>query len=89
MNRVDQLVALGTTEEWTVRNTSAEQHPFHIHQDDFQVVSVNGEPYAAHSEQDTVVVPIGGEVVIRMRVPRLPRAAGSSTATSSPTRMPG
>ena len=67
---------LGTTEEWTVRNTSAEQHPFHIHQDDFQVMSVNGEPYTAHSEQDTVVVPIGGEVVIRMHVPRLPRQLG-------------
>jgi FtsP/CotA-like multicopper oxidase with cupredoxin domain len=66
MSRVDQLVQLGTTEEWTVRNTSAEQHPFHIHQDDFQVMSVNGQAYGARSEQDTVVIPIGGEVVIRM-----------------------
>ena len=63
---------LGTTEEWTVRNTSAEQHPFHIHQDDFQVISVNGQPYGARSEQDTVVVPIGGQVVIRMRFTDFP-----------------
>jgi len=66
MERVDQVVQLGTTEEWTIRNTSDEQHPFHIHQDDFQVMSVNGQPYGARSEQDTVVIPIGGEVVIRM-----------------------
>ncbi len=33
---------------------------------DFQVMSVNGKPYDATGRQDTVVLPIGGEVVIRI-----------------------
>lgn len=35
---------LGTVEEWTLINLSDDIHPFHIHQNDFQVVSVNGTP---------------------------------------------
>jgi FtsP/CotA-like multicopper oxidase with cupredoxin domain len=65
--RVDAAVRLGTTEEWTVTNTSQEQHPFHIHVNDIQVMSVNGVPYDAKSWQDTVVLPVGGTVVMRMR----------------------
>ena len=65
-DRVDQIVKLGATEEWVVRNTSPDWHPFHIHVNDFQVISVNGEPQAPHYE-DTVLVPRNGEVVIRMR----------------------
>lgn len=64
-NRVDQLVELGTVEEWTIRNVTAEQHPFHIHVNDFQVVSVNGQPYNAAGLQDVVTLPAHGEVVIR------------------------
>jgi FtsP/CotA-like multicopper oxidase with cupredoxin domain len=66
-NRVDAAVKLGTTEEWTVTNVSQEQHPFHIHVNDIQVMSVNGQPYNARSWQDTVVLPVGGTVVMRMR----------------------
>ena len=62
-----RAATLGTTEEWTVTNSSQEQHPFHIHVNDIQVVSVNGEPYDAKSWQDTVVLPVGGSVVMRMR----------------------
>jgi FtsP/CotA-like multicopper oxidase with cupredoxin domain len=58
---------LGTTEEWTIKNVTQEEHPFHIHVNDFQIMSINGEPYNAPSLQDTVPLPIGGEVVIRMR----------------------
>lgn len=57
---------LGTVEQWTLRNTSTEDHPFHIHVNDFQVMSVNGKPYDAHGLQDVVIIPKnGGEVVIR------------------------
>jgi suppressor of ftsI len=57
---------LGTVEEWTLRNPSAEDHPFHIHVNDFQVMSVNGRPYRARGHQDVVRIPKdGGEVVIR------------------------
>jgi suppressor of ftsI len=65
-NRVDAQVKLGTVEEWTIRNVTAEQHPFHLHVDDFQVVSVNGQPYNAASPQDIVTLPAKGEVVIRV-----------------------
>jgi FtsP/CotA-like multicopper oxidase with cupredoxin domain len=65
--RVDQVVRLGATEEWVIRNTSQEEHPFHLHVDDFQVISVNGRPYHARSLQDTVSLPVGGTVRIRMR----------------------
>jgi FtsP/CotA-like multicopper oxidase with cupredoxin domain len=66
---------LGTVEEWTVLNTSREIHPFHIHVNDFQVMSVNGRPSTARSLQDTVPLPImtrgvPGRVVIRMRIQR-------------------
>jgi suppressor of ftsI len=59
---------LGTTEQWTIRNTSTELHPFHIHVDDFQVMSINGRPYNANGQQDTIALPYnGGQVVIRDR----------------------
>jgi suppressor of ftsI len=45
--RVDQVVRLGATEEWVIRNASRELHPFHIHVNDFQVVSINGRPTVA------------------------------------------
>jgi FtsP/CotA-like multicopper oxidase with cupredoxin domain len=64
-SRVDEQVALGTVEEWTIYNVTPEQHPFHIHVNDFQVVSVNGQPYNAAGLQDVVVIPPNGKVVIR------------------------
>lgn len=64
-NRIDADPKLGTVEEWTIRNATGEQHPFHIHVNDFKVLSVNGVPYQANGEQDTVILPPGGEVVIR------------------------
>jgi suppressor of ftsI len=65
-NRVDYTVKLGDVEEWTLKNTDNEDHTFHIHINDFQVMSVNGQPYNAHSLQDMVVIPQGGEVVVRI-----------------------
>src|SRR6476620_10963069 len=69
-NRIDQTVKLGTVEEWKLVNLdpadSGNIHPFHIHVNDFQVVSVNGKPYDAHGYQDTVILPTNGDVVIRI-----------------------
>lgn len=57
---------LGTVEQWTLINRSTEDHPFHIHVNDFQVMSVNGKPFHANGLQDVVVIPKnGGRVVIR------------------------
>jgi FtsP/CotA-like multicopper oxidase with cupredoxin domain len=60
-------VKLGATEEWIVRNTGAHWHPFHIHVNDFQVVSVNGEAVNSHGYEDTVPLPPNSETTIRMR----------------------
>ena len=69
-NRVDYTVKLGTVEEWKLVNLdtpeSGNYHPFHIHTNHFQVISVNGKPYDARGLQDTVIIPTGGEVVIRI-----------------------
>jgi len=65
--RVDEVVRLGATEEWVLRNRSREEHPFHIHTNDFQVIAVNGRRYRARSLQDTVAIPVGGTVRIRLR----------------------
>jgi FtsP/CotA-like multicopper oxidase with cupredoxin domain len=60
------VAKLGTTEEWVIKNTAREAHPFHIHVNDFEVMAVNGKPYHARSEQDVVALPPRGEVRIRM-----------------------
>lgn len=64
--RVNVRPELGTVEQWTLINHSNEDHPFHIHVNDFQVMSVNGKPYDTHGLQDVVIIPRnGGKVVIR------------------------
>jgi FtsP/CotA-like multicopper oxidase with cupredoxin domain len=65
-SRVDVVAKLGTTEEWVIRNRTREQHPFHVHTNDFQVISINGRQYPARSLQDTVILPVHG--VVRIRV---------------------
>lgn len=66
-NRVDQKVKLGNLEEWHIKNIDDDDHTFHIHVNDFQVLSVNDQPYEAHGLQDTVILPANGEVVVRMQ----------------------
>ena len=66
-NRVDQTVKLGDIEEWHIKNIDDDDHTFHIHVNDYQVMSVNNIPYEAHGLQDTVILPGNGEVVIRMQ----------------------
>jgi len=43
-------------EEWTIRNEDNQLHNFHIHQTDFLVTSVNGEPMNFDSLHDTFTV---------------------------------
>ncbi|MGH2718083.1 MAG: multicopper oxidase family protein [Actinomycetota bacterium] len=61
----------GTVEEWTIDNSSGETHPFHLHTDHFQVMSVNGVTQPFVGDQDTVPLPheengVPGQVVIRI-----------------------
>ena len=65
-DRVDVKVPLGNVEEWTIRNSSDELHIFHIHQVAFQVISQNGKPVPFDGLQDTVSIPIHGEVKVRI-----------------------
>lgn len=67
MDRVDQRVEFGAFEEWTIYNDSPEWHIFHIHQNDFQVIKVNGEPVDVLSWEDTRGVSPFGSITIRHR----------------------
>jgi FtsP/CotA-like multicopper oxidase with cupredoxin domain len=66
---------LNTVEQWTVLNTSGEVHPFHIHTNHFQVMSINGVPQPYQGTEDTVPIPyqrggVPGRVVLRIRLAR-------------------
>ena len=65
---------LRTVEEWTLINESEYDHPFHIHVNGFQVMSVEGKRVRANGHQDVVNIPkqhvengklVNGRVVIR------------------------
>jgi suppressor of ftsI len=59
-HRVDTIVQLGDTEEWTVVNNDQQYHSFHIHQTAFLVTEVNGVPQHQDSLHDTFSVPPAG-----------------------------
>jgi len=63
-NRTDVVMKLDSVERWTLVNTTAEWHTFHIHTNDFQVVSVNGTPVPYIDHQDNVALPPKSRVVI-------------------------
>lgn len=66
-DRIDQTVQLGATEEWVIRNTSDQVHPFHIHVNPFQVVAVNGEAVTSRGYEDTVNISREGSITMRTR----------------------
>ena len=65
-SRIDQEVRLGTVEEWTIRNDSPMDHPFHLHVWPMQVTAdpepVSGEPVWL----DVVNVPPLSQVTVRV-----------------------
>lgn len=64
--RIDAKVALGATEQWTFNNRSGEDHPIHVHDINFQVLSVNGSAPTGDQAQwkETVNVPAWGTVSV-------------------------
>lgn len=64
---ISQIMTLGTTEEWHLINNSGETHPFHIHINPFQVVSVDGIEIDRPGLDDTFPVPANSTVVIRTK----------------------
>lgn len=69
---VEAVATLDTAEEWHLSVPDAhhggtEGHPFHIHVNSFEVVSIGGVAQPPGTFRDTVWVPADQEVVIRMR----------------------
>lgn len=64
---VDQVMTLGTTEEWHLVNKSKETHPFHIHVNPYQVISVNGIKVDRKGYDDTFPIPAESTVVVRTK----------------------
>ncbi len=65
-NRIDVTMKLGSIEQWTLVNTNEEWHTFHIHTNDFQVVSVAGKRVPYIDYQDNVALPPKSRTVILM-----------------------
>jgi FtsP/CotA-like multicopper oxidase with cupredoxin domain len=69
-DRTDAIVKVGTVEEWQIVNGGGMMmdfdHPFHIHTNAFQVVSEDDRSPRFAAWRDTVNVPMGGSVRIRI-----------------------
>ena len=68
MNRIDETISFGDTERWTI-TVGDGIHTFHVHQTQFQILEINGEPPPPEDAgwEDTVLVTEDREVVIAMR----------------------
>jgi FtsP/CotA-like multicopper oxidase with cupredoxin domain len=65
--RDDQIIRFGTTEEWTITNSSPLDHPFHMHVWPVTVIAASDNRQPLGIPQDVVLVPAGGWV--RLRIP--------------------
>lgn len=63
---INQVIKLGTTEDWTISNESLMEHPFHIHAWSFLVID-NGDGQPEEGLRDVVNVPPGKSVTIRLK----------------------
>ena len=66
------VASLGSAEEWELSvpdmsHGGSEGHPFHIHVNAFEVVSINGQPQTPVRVKDTQWIDANTTVVIRMR----------------------
>jgi FtsP/CotA-like multicopper oxidase with cupredoxin domain len=69
---VPVVVERDTCEEWHLvvegpHHGGTEGHPFHIHVDSFEVISVGGVAQPPGTFMDTIWVPVNTTVVVRMR----------------------
>jgi FtsP/CotA-like multicopper oxidase with cupredoxin domain len=67
--RINQTVKLNTIEDWELINLDPHDmdHPFHIHTNPFQVIYRNGKLASERVWKDTILVPSGE--VVRIRIP--------------------
>ncbi|MEM9564254.1 MAG: multicopper oxidase domain-containing protein [Actinomycetota bacterium] len=68
MGRIDETVSFDDIERWTV-NVGEGVHSFHIHQTQFQILEINGEPPPPEDAgwEDTVLVTDDQQVVVAAR----------------------
>ncbi len=68
MSRIDETIMFGDTERWTI-TVGDGIHTFHVHQTQFQILEINGEPPPPEEAgwEDTVLVTEDREVVIAAR----------------------
>jgi FtsP/CotA-like multicopper oxidase with cupredoxin domain len=66
VDRVDTTVAIDTIEDWTVTNASMMDHPFHLHVWPFRVVDRSNRTPLDPGWRDTVNVPAGESVTVRV-----------------------
>lgn len=61
MDRIDTVIAAGSTETWMIKNTSRRAHNFHIHGTQFIVNTENGESPAPRNRgwKDTILIAPG------------------------------
>jgi FtsP/CotA-like multicopper oxidase with cupredoxin domain len=64
--RDDQLIRFGTTEEWTITNSSPLAHPFHVHGWPVTVLAASDNRQLTSTPQDVVLVPAAGWVRLRI-----------------------
>lgn len=65
-NVTNITAAAGTTEDWVISNTSNMDHPFHLHVWPFRVVERSTGSADLPGWKDTVNVPPGGSVTVRI-----------------------
>ena len=68
MTRIDEMIQFGDTERWTITAATG-KHVFHVHQTQFQILTINGEPPPPEDAgwEDSVFLDPGREIVIAAR----------------------
>ena len=70
--RIDQSVTMGTVEEWTIRNPTTMDHPFHLHVWPMQIIEEGGTSLPDPTWRDVLNVPAGGSVKVLVDFARHP-----------------
>jgi bilirubin oxidase len=70
MKRIDEVVKAGSTEIWTISNTSMMDHPFHIHNAQFKIINNNRIRGHETGFKDTVLVASGKVVQVLINFPK-------------------
>lgn len=63
---------VGTCEEWRIENETDDLHPFHLHENSFQLIAINDKPNDPMEVWDTFAIPqkldgVNGSLTIRVR----------------------